>query len=91
MIRTTTLAIALLISTSIAAQVEFVDTQRYLDLSTFTLNEPCIESNGTQFMGQFVLEENGGSYVWKILSGKELTETRTGCTILWHTKHQLPR
>lgn len=74
-------ALTTLISITTFAQVEITDNQRYLDLSTLTLNEPCLEFNGTQFMGQFVLDQSGG-YTWKILSGEELTETRTGCTIL---------
>lgn len=61
------------------AQVEINELERYIDVNTLVLNEPCIESGGKQFKGQFLLDQSNGLKL-NLLSGEELTETRKGCT-----------
>lgn len=60
------------------AQVEINEFERYIDANTLVLNEPCIELNGKQFKGQFMLDQSDGLKL-NLLSGEELTAPRNGC------------
>lgn len=68
-----------LLSASALAQVEIADTHRYLDLATYTLNEPCLEYSGVQYQAELVLEFRNGNYYLVILSAAEISDILENC------------
>ena len=72
------LSVFTLLTHSVSAQVEINELQRYIDANTLVLNEPCIESGGKLYKGQFSLDQSAGLKL-NLLSAEELTETRAGC------------
>lgn len=71
----------ILLSTISSAQESIVtEFDRYFDLSSNTLNEPCLIYNDVSYKAQFVLDDKGedGLY-WPLLSGEEVIDIPDNC------------
>lgn len=66
-----------------AQQVEVTNSDRYFELSTFTLNEPCLIYNDVSYKAQFVLDDRAedGLY-WSVIRGEEIAEIPDDCELV---------
>ena len=79
------LVLLAMFSTAIASaqQVEVTDSDRYFELSTLTLNEPCLTYNDVSYRAQFVLDDRAedGLY-WSVVGGEEISEVPDFCELV---------
>lgn len=63
-----------------AQESTFTEFDRYLDISSYTLNEPCLIYNDISYKAQFVLEDRGQDYLyWTLFSGEEIVDAPDNC------------
>ena len=80
----TILALILLpVTVSSAQQAVVRDSDRFFDLATYILNEPCLIYDEIPYAAQFLLDDRAElGFYWSLIGGEEIVEPADGCESL---------
>jgi len=78
--RTLLVPVILSFAMASAQQAVVTESDRYFELASNTLNEPCLTYNGVSYAAKFVLDDRGeDGHYWALISGAELLAIPENC------------